>query len=273
MTRKLNKSIKAGPVSIWQYLKDVNSSRNLIFIFALRDLKVQYAQTYLGILWSLIQPVTGLIIFTLFFQRLIPLQTGVPYAVFAFTGIMGWFYFTALVGQSGTVLMNNQQLIRKLHFPKLVLPLSKALVGLVEFSISLVLLLIMMYFSGCEFSFKIALLPLVILANIVTGLSIGIWLSALTVRFRDLHHIIPFLIGFGIWLTPVFYPTTLVPASYNWVYYFHPVANVISLYRWMFIGMPIDGGQVFVSLLLVAVLFLSGLVFFIRNENFVADYL
>ena len=273
MPRIIYKTIKGGHQGTLPYLKEVWSSRHLIFSFALRDLKVQYAQTYLGILWSVIQPLTALFIFAFFFQRVVPLQINVPYAAFAFTGIMGWFYFTALVGQAGTVLMHNQQIIKKIQFPRLVLPLSKALVGMVEFVISLFILIVVLFFSGCSFSDRIILLPIVVLANMLTGLSVGIWLSALTIRFRDLHHIIPFLIGFGIWLTPVFYPTTIVPQSFNWIYYFHPVANVISLYRWIFLNMPVNMLQVIVSLFIAVTMFVIGLIFFIRYEKHIADYI
>ena len=271
--RKIYKTIKGGNPEILPYLEEVWHSRQFIFSFALRDLKVQYAQTYLGVLWSVIQPLTALLIFAFFFQRVVPLQIGVPYAAFAFTGIMGWFYFTTLVGQAGTVLMHNQHIIKKIQFPRLVLPVSKALVGLVEFGISLLILIVVLSMSGYSFSVKIVLLPIVVLANIITGLSAGIWLCALTIRFRDLHHIIPFLIGFGIWLTPVFYPTTIVPQSFNWIYYLHPVANVVSLYRWMFLSMPIDLPQVIISLIFALAMFIWGLFFFIKNEKFIADFL
>lgn len=255
------------------YLRSVWNARQLIFSFAIRDLKVQYAQTYLGVLWSVIQPLTALVIFVFFFQKAIHLQMNVPYAAFAFSGIMGWFYFTALVGQAGTSLMHNQQIIRKIQFPRLVLPLSKTVVALVEFFISLLILLGVLFFSGCPLTTRILLLPIVVVANIIAGLSVGVWLSALTIRFRDLHHIIPFLIGFGIWLTPVFYPTTIVPDSYNWIYYLHPIANVIALYRWIFLGTDINVLQIAVSLTLALGMFFSGLIFFIKNEKFIADHL
>lgn len=271
--RQLVKTVSNKKYSLGEYLLDVWNSRELILSFARRDLKIQYAQTYLGILWSVIQPLTGLIIFSFFFQRIIHLPMDVPYAVFAFTGLMGWFFFTQLIGQAGTVLMNNQALIKKIYFPRLVLPLSKVIVGLIEFSISLVLLIILMLITNCSFSVKIVLLPLVVIANIIAGLSVGIWLSALTIRFRDFHHIIPFLIGFGIWMTPVFYPTTLVPENYNWIYVFHPVANVISLYRWIFIDATVNWLNLCVSLSLASLMLVTGLIFFIRNEKFIADYL
>lgn len=273
MALPVYKTISRKNENMLPYLRSVWNARQLIFSFAIRDLKVQYAQTYLGVLWSVIQPLTALVIFVFFFQKAIHLQMNVPYAAFAFSGIMGWFYFTALVGQAGTSLMHNQQIIRKIQFPRLVLPLSKTLVALVEFFISLLILLGVLFFSGCPLTTRVLLLPLVVVANIVAGLSVGVWLSALTIRFRDLHHIIPFLIGFGIWLTPVFYPTTIVPDSYNWIYYFHPIANVIALYRWMFLGTEINMAQIIVSLSIAAVMFVSGLLFFIKNEKFIADHL
>lgn len=268
-----HKTINSKGYTFIKYMQNVGRAWRLILTFALRDLRIQYAQTYLGLLWSILQPLTGLLIFNFFFQKVIHLKLGVPYAVFALTGMMGWFLFTQLVGQAGTSLMNNQNLIKKLHFPRLVLPLSKALIGLVEFSITLVLLIILMLITGCSFSSRILFLPLVVLFNIVTGLSVGIWLSALTIRFRDFHHIIPYLVGFGIWLTPVFYPTTMVPDSYNWVYYFHPVANVIALYRYIFIDWPVNWGQVISSGAIAVVLLAAGIKYFINNEKFIAEYL
>ncbi len=273
MQSKPYKTISSGIPTLSNYIAEVWKARNLIRSFALRDLKVQYAQTYLGLLWSLIQPLTGLLIFTIFFQKLIKLNVDVPYPVFAFTGIIGWFYFTGLVGQAGTSLMHNQQIIRKINFPRLVLPLAKVASGLVELGISSALLLVVMVISKCHFSFNIIFFPLVVTFNMIAGLSIGIWLSALTIRFRDLHHIIPFLVGFGIWLTPVFYPTTIVPKTYFWIYYFHPIANVISLYRWVFTGTPVDWLQVLSSLAISFLLLVSGLLFFIRNEKRIAEFL
>jgi lipopolysaccharide transport system permease protein len=271
--KTIYKTVRGGEIQLIGYLKEVWHSRALIYSFAVRDLKVQYAQTYLGVLWSIVQPLTGLLIFVFFFQRVMHIPLKVPYAVFAFTGMMGWFYFTQLVGQAGTSLMNNQHLIKKVSFPRLVLPLSKVMTGLVEFSISFALLIILMLVTGVSFSPKIIFLPLVVVANIVIGLSVGIWLSALTIRYRDFHHIIPYLIGFGIWLTPVFYPTTIVPREFDLIYYFHPVANVIALYRWIFIGTPLEMMKIVSSFSVAAGFFILGLKYFIRNEKFIAEYI
>lgn len=169
--------------------------------------------------------------------------------------------------------MHNQHLVKKIHFPRLVLPLSKVITGLVEFLISSALLLLLMTLTGCDFSWKLLLFPLAILVNVVVGLSVGVWLSALTVRFRDLHHIIPYLVGFGIWLTPVFYPDTIVPQALNWIYYLHPPASIIALYRWIFLDFPINVWQVFSSVVVSVCLLVTGLLYFIRSEKFMADYL
>ena len=267
------KVISSNSFTLSNYLNEVWANRSLITAFAKRDLRVQYAQTYLGLLWSILQPVIAVFIFTFFFQRVIHLNMRVPYAVFALTGILGWFYFTQLVGQAGTSLMHNKGIITQVAFPKLILPLAKTLIGLVEFSISLCLLLILMVATGTPFTAKVIWLPVAILANIIAGLSIGIWLAGLTIRFRDLHHVIPFLIGFGIWITPVFYPTTLVPDNVTWIYYLHPVANVIALYRYIFLGDALQMLPMVTSFSIAALLLATGLVFFIRNEKLMADYL
>lgn len=273
MSNQIYKTLTSNEPGTAAYLKEVWQSRALLITFALRDLRIQYAQTYLGILWSVVQPLTGLLIFYFFFQRVMHLEIGVPYSVFAFTGMLGWFYFTQLVGQAGTVLMHNQHLIRKIHFPRLILPLAKVLNGLTEFLISLVLLFALMIVTDTPFSWRIIFLPLAIAANIIAGLSVGIWLCALTIRFRDMHHLIPYLVGFGIWLTPVFYPTTIVPESLNWLYYFHAPANVVALYRYIFLEWEVNWLQVAISLSLALILFIAGLRFFIKSEKFIADRL
>lgn len=246
-------------------------ARGLLFSFVKRDLRIQFAQTYLGVAWSVIQPLTALFIFSFFFNRLVKIDVGVPYSIFAFSGIMAWYYFSNIVGQAGISLMSNQQLIRKVSFPRLILPLSKVLVGLVEFSISLVLLLVLLLVFRGEFSWRLICFPAGVVLNILSGLSVAIWLSALTIRFRDFHHIIPFLVGFGIWITPVFYPQTLLPQAYHWIYYFHPIAGVINFYRWMIVGTEFNWVHLLVSNALNFVLLCAGLLFFIRNEKYIAD--
>ena len=258
-----------------QYLHKVFQYRSLAFSLARRDLKVQYAQTFLGLLWSVIQPLTSLLVWTFFFTKLITnVDTGsIPYPLFAFSGMISWYYFTNIFSNAGTSLVNSQDLIRKIYFPRIILPLSKTLVGFAEFFISLSLLFIMMLFMGKTPSWQIVFLPFFIILNIITGLAFGLWLSALTIRYRDFQHIIPFFIYMGIWLTPVFYPTTLIPSEYNFLIYINPIAAVIAGYRWSLFGGEMLSPYYLVSFGIMTVTLISGFIFFRRNEYVIADYI
>ncbi len=275
MSRTLHSS-KGEKLS--QYLHKVYQYRALVFSFAKRDIKVQYAQTALGFLWSVIQPLTSLLVWTFFFDKLIDVDTGhIPYPLFAFTGMIAWYFFTHIFNHAGTSLVNAQDLIRKIYFPRIILPLSKVLVGCVEFSISLALLFILMAVMGVTPSVKIAYLPIFIFFNIVTGLAFGIWLSALTIRYRDFQHIIPYFINLGIWLTPVFYPTTLIPEKYSFFIYLNPMAAVIAGYRWTLFG---DVGSIakispnyIVAFIPVSILLVTGFMYFRKSERTIADHL
>ncbi|MDZ4844001.1 MAG: ABC transporter permease [Chitinophagales bacterium] len=262
-----------------QYLHKVYQYRTLAFSLAKRDIKVQYAQTALGFLWSVLQPVTSLLVWTFFFDKLIKVDTGnIPYPLFAFTGMTAWYFFTHIFNHAGTSLVNSQDLIRKIYFPRIILPLSKVLVGLVEFGISLVLLFIIMFWMGYTPSEKIIFLPVFIFFNIVTGLSFGIWLSALTIRYRDFQHIIPYFINLGIWLTPVFYPTTLLqnaPSEFSFITYFNPMAAVIAGYRWSLFGGESEGTPYYYMLAFIPmlVLLVTGFIYFRKSEYTIADHI
>ena len=206
------------PVSL--QLKKMWEYRALIKVFTIRDIKVQYTQTRLGILWSLVQAIAAALIANFFFGKLGGFSSGdVPYLVFAYPGIIAWYYFSYIVTYSGTSLMQSQHIIKKVFFPKLILPFYKSIVGLVEFaSWFIVYAGIVIYYSH-SFSINIIALPLALLCNMIVGLSVGIWLSAITVRYRDAMLIIPFLIGFGILLTPVFFDTIMIPSQYHFFIY------------------------------------------------------
>jgi len=250
--------------------------RRLIIIFAKRDIKVQYAQTFLGLLSSVLQPLTALVVFTFFFDKLIHLREQfnitTPYPLFAFTGMIPWYYFTMLIGNAGTSLSQSEHLIKKIFFPKLVLPLSKVLVGLVELGISMIFLIILLVAYQYEPTINLLYLPIFIILNIITGLSVGIWLSALTIRYRDFHHFIPYLISFGIWLTPVFYPGTIFPADKTYLIYINPMAGVIAGYRWSILGENLPVVEYLVGFIPVIILFITGLFYFRKVENKVVDY-
>ena len=265
--------IEAKAENTLAYLKRVWDFRNLILTMARRDLKAQYAQTILGLFWSVIQPLTGLLVFTLFFDLMIDVGDKIdyPYPLFAFSGMLSWYYFTYLIAHAGTAVQNSRDLINKIYFPKLVLPLSKVIVGGVEFLISLGLLVLLMLFEGHLPNWQIVFLPFFVILNIIVGLSIGIWMSALTVRFRDFHHIIPYLVNFGIWLTPVFYPSTLFPEKLKFLIYINPMAGVIAGFRWTILGDTQPSPYFLISFIASIVLLISGLFFFREVEKTIAD--
>ncbi|HMO39715.1 MAG TPA: ABC transporter permease [Saprospiraceae bacterium] len=257
------------------YLAQIWSFRLLVLSLARRDWKIKYAQTFLGVLWSVIQPIVGLLIFTFFFERVIPIGDKIdyPYAIFAFSGMICWYYFSFNVTQGGTALLQHQDLIKKIYFPRIVLPLSKAMVGLADFFTALALLFILMLVKGYIPGKNFLFFPLFLAANIIVGLSVSIWLSALTIRYRDFNHIIPYLINFGIWLTPVFYPATLIPEAYAYFIYLNPVAGAIDGFRWCLIEGSTFPIQYWTGFMIAGILFVSGVIYFRKVENELTDWI
>lgn len=249
---------------VWQY-------RALLFTFTKRDIKVQYAQTRLGILWSFIQAVTAAVIIHVFFGMLLKIDIpGAPYIVYAFPGMMAWYFFSFIVSSSGTSLMQSQHIIKKIYFPKLILPIYKSFTGLIEFLIWFILYLFLLLYFRHPLSPKVLLLPFGIFLNMIVGLSIGIWLSALTVRYRDAFHIIPYLIGFGVFVTPVFYESAMVPAAFHFLIYLNPMAGVIAFYRWCLLDMDISVYYL-LGIIPAVLIFIFGLFYFRKVEGTMAD--
>lgn len=264
--------LSAQAAGFGSYLRELWNYRQLTLLLARRDLKAKYAQSVLGILWAMLQPLTGLLIFTFFFEKIIHIETVRPYPLFAFTGIVCWQFFSAIVSTAGTSLVESQHLIKKVYFPKLSLLLAKVLAGMAELAISIGLLLGMMGLMGINPGLRALFFPLVIGLIIAVGLSVAVWLSALTVRYRDFYHIIPYLLNYGIWVTPVFFPDTLLPQQYAWVMHLNPMAACIACMRWALLGDPaIDVGYL-MSLVPVAILLISGLWYFRTIENEISDY-
>jgi len=257
------------------YLRQVWLFRGLLLNLTRRNLKVKYAQTYLGIVWVLLQPLTGMVIFTLFFSGIFDLSSfgiEVPYYLFAYSGYATWIYAVYVIQSAGTALVQDETLIKKSYFPKLILPLSRTLVGLVDYIISLAVLVVMAGFSGDLKLYWIWTLPLVILITTIVAWSVAFWLAALTIRFRDFVHLIPYLINFGIWLSPVFYPATIIPAHLSFLIYMNPMAAVVELTRWSILGTAFPGFHFIWVILACSGLLLAGLHYFVRVEDEIADY-
>jgi len=267
-----NPVVFTGKTTMRLYLHQVWCYRALIRSFAIRDIKVKYAQTYFGILWSILQAVIGVGIVTFFFGYILKIDTGgIPYFLYAFPGMASWYFFSFLVGYVGSSMQQSQHLIQKVYFPKLVLPLSQSVVGLIDFCIWLAVCLVCLLLFRYPLSWNLIFLPVFMVLNLVTGLSIAIWLSALTVRYRDLQIIMPFIIGFGIFVTPVFFPEVMIPAKYAFMLYLNPMAGVITGLRWCLLGTEIPSAHYLLGFIPVFLLFFSGMIYFTKVEYKLVD--
>jgi len=266
------KIISSDPLNFSAYCSKVVHYRGLIWIFALQELKSLYAQTYFGILWGIIRPLFTLIVFTVIFKFFLHVPTETPYYVFAFTGMIAWNFFSAIANNASTAIIQKQSLIRKMYFPKLILPLSKIIVASVETAISIIILFVLILFEKISISGAIFMLPVFILLNIFCGLAIAVWMNALNIRFRDLNQIVPAIIGIAIWITPVFYPTTIIPAGYEFFVFANPMAGIIKGYRYALLGECFPEWQYWISISVMLFILLTGIWYLMRKEHEIADY-
>ena len=268
--------VDAGKRKLSLNLRELVDYQDLFLILAYRDLRVRYAQTFLGFLWAFLQPAATLLIFTVVFGKAVKVDTGgVPYPVFAITGMTAWTYFAFVLNQSGNSIIGAQEMVKKIYFPRLVIPLSKAVVGFVDFAIAFLFLAVLMLAYKFVPSSNIIFLPVFILLAIISALAVGIWLSALTIRYRDFQHIVPFLVQFGLYATPVGYPAeTIVNNLPNWaviIYYLNPMAGVVEGFRWSILGGIPPSDYAYISFALIAILFISALFYFRKVERAMAD--
>src|SRR6516162_11251238 len=255
------------------HLRDVWSYRELLYFLVWRNLKVRYKQTVIGVIWVIVQPLLSMGVFTIFFGRLAKLPSdGLPYPVFYFAALVPWTYFSYSLSSTTNVVVENQRLITKVYFPRLILPISTALSGLVDFAIGFVVLSIFCFAYGIRPTLAALWLPILLLLALSTALGVGLWLSALNALYRDVRYVMPFLVQFWMFASPVAYPSSLVPARWRWLYGLNPLAGVIGGFRW-----AITGRGNAPSLLLLAsasavvLILLGGVFFFNRMETTVAD--
>ena len=254
-------------------LRDLWEYRELLYFLVWRDVKVRYKQTALGAAWAVLQPVLTMLVFSVFFGRLAKVPSdGIPYPVFAFAALLPWQLFAYALNESSNSLVTNQNLITKVYFPRLVIPISGVVAGLVDFGIAFIVLLALMTYYGIVPTAAIALLPLFVLLAVVTALAVGLWLSALNVKYRDVRYTIPFLTQFWLFATPVAYPSSLVPEKWRALYGLNPMAGVVEGFRWVLLGKASGPGPLlWVSVAAVVLLLIGGLAYFRRMEKTFAD--
>jgi lipopolysaccharide transport system permease protein len=254
-------------------LRELWAYRDLLAILTWRDIKVRYKQTALGVAWAVLQPVLTMVVLSVFFGRLAKVPSdGIPYPIFAYCALLPWQLFAHAINESGNSLVANESLITKVYFPRLIIPLAAVLGGLADFAVAFVVLLGMMLWYGIVPGAAVALLPLFVLFALATALAIGLWLSALNVEYRDVRYTLPFITQFWLFVTPVAYPSSLVPEQVRVLYGFNPMAGVVEGFRWALLakGQP-DLLLMLASVAAVSVLLAGGLMYFRRMERTFAD--
>jgi lipopolysaccharide transport system permease protein len=259
----------------WPKLRELWEFRELLYFFAWRDIKVRYRQTVMGVLWAIIQPFFTMVIFSLFFGRLANIPSeGVPYPVFSFAALVPWTFFANALTQASNSLVVNTNMVKKIYFPRLALPIATVLAGVIDFGLAFIVLLGIMLYYGLVPTTNIIWLPFFALLALVTSLGISLWLSAMNVQFRDVRYTIPFLTQAWLFVTPIAYPSSLLPETWRIVYGLNPMAGVVEGFRWALLGTDTAPGKmIIVSVLVALILFISGAFYFRRMEQSFADVL
>ncbi len=254
-------------------LREVWAYRELLYFLVWRDIKVRYKQTVLGVAWAVLQPVMTMVIFSFIFGSLANLPSdGIPYPIFTYTALLPWQLFSQSLSQSTSSLVTSKNLITKIYFPRLVIPVASPLSSLVDFFISLVVLVGLMIFYKIELTPRIIYLPFMIAFAVLASLSVSLWLSSLNVRYRDIQHTIPFIIQFWQYATPIAYSISIIPEEWRMLYGLNPMVGVVEGFRWALLGKTVDlGFPFYLSILIVVILFIGGLISFKKMEDTFAD--
>jgi lipopolysaccharide transport system permease protein len=254
-------------------LRELWAYRELLYFFIWRDIKIRYKQTVIGAAWAILQPFLTMLVFSLFFGRLAKLPSnGLPYPVFYYCALLPWSYFAGALQNATNVVVEQQRLITKIYFPRLVLPISAVLSGLVDFAVAFCVLIALMVYYRITPGPAVLLLPGFLLLAVLTALGFGLWLSALNAVYRDVRYVVPFLIQFWMFASPVAYSTSLVPQRWRWIYGLNPMAGVIEGFRWALTRQGLAPGPLFAASAGGVVLLLVGGLFYYRSmEGTIAD--
>ena len=258
--------ISPGLDELWQY-------RELLYFLAWRDIKVRYKQTALGAAWAIIQPFFTMVVFSIFFGRLAKVPSdGIPYPIFAYAALVPWTFFANGLNQSSNSLVGSANLIKKVYFPRLVVPISSVISGVFDFILAFVVLLGMMLYYGIFPTVSIVWLPFLLLLTFITSLGVGLWLSALNVQFRDVRYTVPFLTQFWLFATPIAYPSSLLSEPWRTLYGINPMVGVVEGFRWALLGTDTAPGPIIIVSTVVALVLLVGGAFWFRKmEKTFAD--
>jgi lipopolysaccharide transport system permease protein len=268
-------TVTIAPADGWLQLnlQELWDYRELLYFLVWRDIKVRYKQTIIGAGWAIIQPFFTMVIFGLFFGLLAKIPSeGLPYPVFYYSALLPWTYFAHALTSATSSMVENQRVITKIYFPRVILPLAAVLSGLVDFGIAFTILIGMMVFYGIVPTPVVLLLPVFLLLSLATALGVGLWLSAVNAIYRDVRYVVPFLVQSWMFASPVAYPSNLVPEGWRWLYGLNPMAGVIEGFRWALTGRGQPPGPLlFASVVAMLLLIIGGLIYFQRMEETIAD--
>jgi len=274
LTLPENPVVRIRPSGRWAALnlRDLWAYRELFYFLIWRDLKVRYKQTLLGVAWVIIQPLLSMLVFALIFGRVVGVPSeGIPYPLFAMSGLLPWTFFSSSVTRSGNSLVGSAHLITKVYFPRLIIPGSAVAAGLVDFGIGFVLLALLMVYYGVPISMSLVMLPVLVLLTALLALGIGMWASALNVKYRDVGQILPFLVLLGMFATPIIYPSSIFPAKWRWALELNPMTGIIESYRASLFGRPFNWSAIGISAAVTLVLLVWAAYSFRSMEKDFAD--
>ena len=266
--------IEPHSLSLTKKLKELYEYRELLYTLTYRDYRVKYAQTFIGFTWAIVNPLLTVVLLTFVFGTVAKVDTGnIPHGLYTIAGMCGWNYFASIVGQAGSSIIGSQNMVKKIYFPRLILPLSKAITALIDFLVVVICLTLMMWYCGVWPSGNLIYFPLFTLAVIISGLTGGIWVSCLSIRYRDFQHIVPFLLRLGMFVTPIAFPISAVPEQYKLLFYLNPLVGIVEGFRWSILGVGTLESYIWVSFGVTFILFIGGLFYFNKVEQVMADIL
>ena len=252
--------------------KELYKYRELFFTLAIKDIKIRYKQTVIGGLWAIIQPLTTMIVFTIFFGNIMKVPSeGVPYAIFSYSGLLLWIYFTNALSASSGSLIANASLVSKVYFPRLIIPLSSTLVGIIDYIIAFFIVFGLMFYYDFVPGIGLLFIPIIVFFTWMLASGIGFWLSAVNVKYRDVQYVIPFFVQLLIFVTPVIYPISIA-GKYTWLLMLNPMSGFIEAHRAMILGNQcINFNMIGISILFTLIIFITGIIYFKSVERYFAD--
>jgi lipopolysaccharide transport system permease protein len=266
--------IRIKPTSGWVALRlgELWAHRELLYFLTWRDFKVRYKQTVLGMSWAILQPLLTMVVFTILFGKLAQISSdGLPYPIFNFAALVPWTFFSFALGQASNSLVSSANILTKVYFPRLAMPLASVLSGVVDFALAFVVLLLMMVFYGIVPTANVIWLPLFVILAVMAAVGVSLWLSAMNVLFRDIRYVIPFLTQLWFFITPIAYSSTLLDEPWRTIYGLNPMAGVVEGIRWSLLGAPASLGLILASWFSAIFLLITGAFYFSRMEKTFAD--